>query len=134
MGRFSLAVLFLVIAIAAIGLASIRSAFVHAGDENLSWLPLVAGSVSGAVFGFGLAVWSRWDALRVTAGTLGGFCLGAAAGAQSSVAVHWAVVFVAPILIVSLAGLIAINRRGTMRSRAQFLERTSNTTSGRTET
>ncbi len=60
MGRtYSLAVLLLVTAIAAISLACIRLLWlrVDAGAPSVIAMPMLAGAAGGAVFGLGLALW-----------------------------------------------------------------------------
>ena len=110
--RFSLGTLLSIVAIAAVGLASIRGAFARTwttpGDAGLIMLPF--GFWTGGLFGLALAVWNRVGWLKGVAGTLAGFGLGTAAGAQTLATVDWPVIFLAPIVIVGMAALIARNR------------------------
>jgi hypothetical protein len=117
---FSLATLLLMMAIAAVGLASIRAALAGAwqgeaaGLRNMNSQTVVliaAGAVCGALFGLVLAAWNRKGLLVGIASFFGGLFLGAAAGAQCCVKVDWQVIFAAPFVLVSSALLVALNRR-----------------------
>jgi hypothetical protein len=124
--RFSLATLLLLIAIAAIGLASARIALIRYAENNPA-VPLqieppaialvIMGSLVGALYGCWLSVWNGGGLLRLFARAVGGLCLGAAAAAQLSVQTDWIVIFLTPMILVSLTTLVAINRRrATARS------------------
>jgi hypothetical protein len=114
---FSLATLMLVMAIAAIGLASVRTTAVRvAGGESSALMgPLVVGAIGGALYGFALAIWQRAGFIRLVAGVVGGLCIGVAAGAQATSPVGWPVVFTAPVVLVGMAALIGANRRRSLR-------------------
>ncbi len=114
---FSLATLMLVMAIMAIGLASVRTAAVRVVEGASIDLPrlLIAGAVAGALYGFALAIWQRGGFVRIGASAIGGSCLGLAAAAQTTSPVAWPVVFTAPIVLVGMAALIGTNRRRTLR-------------------
>jgi hypothetical protein len=111
--RFSLGTLLAIVAVAAVGLASIRGALTRVwtmpSNEALMMLPF--GLLVGGAFGLALALWNGGGWLRAIVGTLAGFGLGAAAGAQTLAKVEWQVVFLAPIVVVGLAALVAGNRR-----------------------
>jgi hypothetical protein len=119
--RFSLATLLLLVAIAAIALASTRSALAGAWNGSAPGIAglLTAGAAAGAVFGLLLAIWSGAGFLRLSGGIFGGASVGAAAGAQLSVTVDWIVIFTAPIILVSTIMVIAANRRQRLRSRSE---------------
>ena len=75
---FSLATLNLLVAIAAVGFASTRTAFARAWSgqsDGVGWL-VIAGSVVGLVFSLMLAVWNRPGWLVSLAGLFGGAFLG----------------------------------------------------------
>ena len=120
--RFSLATLLLFTAIAAIALASTRSALVGAWRGNAPEIAglLAAGAVAGAVFGLLSAIWSGAGFLGLAGGIFGGACVGAAAGAQLSVTVDWIAIFTAPIILVSTIMVIAANRRQRLRARSEL--------------
>lgn len=130
MGRsFSLATLLLLIAIAAVGLASTRTVLVrvwHGESPEIVGL-VVLGAIFGAVFGFALALWSRGSWLGFFGSILGGPFLGAAAGAQLSVAVDWPVIFTAPIILISTVMVVAANRRRQFLARSAVLDQTPKT-------
>jgi hypothetical protein len=115
--KFSLATLLLMVAIAAVGFASLRSAFHNALPGHEPWMVLL-GFFAGGPVGFALAIWNRSDWLPGIVSTLAGFGLGAAAGAQTGLIVSWPVIFAAPFVLVGAAAIIAFNRRRTLR-RAQ---------------
>jgi hypothetical protein len=119
--RFSLATLLLLTAIAAIAMASTRSALVGALRGSAPGIAglLVAGAAAGAVFGLLVAIWSGAGFLGLSGGTFGGACVGAAAAAQLSDTVDWIVIFTAPIILVSTIMVIASNRRRRLRSRSE---------------
>jgi hypothetical protein len=129
MGRtFSLATLLLVTAIVAAAVASIRSvpARIDAGQPEQLLIPLVAGTVAGGIFGIALALWQRdvrsfyrWRSWPgAIAAVLGGFLLGAAAGAHMTTRVDWWVIALVPPLVIGGAVVVAANRRRQMRRRA----------------
>ncbi len=108
-GNFSLATLLLLIAIAAVGLASIRT--VPDRPNDVAAVTMVAGGACGMLFAMVLALWNRVGFLRMPLYGVGGAFLGAAAGAQMSVSVHWPVMIAGPILLLTIVWLIAITRR-----------------------
>jgi hypothetical protein len=126
--RFSLATLLLLIAIVAIGLASARTALLRYVENNPA-VPLqiappaialvIMGAMVGLVYGCWLSIWNHGGALSLIAKVVGGPFLGAAAAAQLSVQTDWIVIFLTPIILVSLTTLVAFNRRrATARSAA----------------
>lgn len=117
---FSLATLLLMMAIAAVGLASIRAALAAASQSQAAGLRnmdiqtavlIAAGAVCGALFGLVLAAWNRKGLLAAIASLFGGMFLGAAAAAQCCLTVDWQVIFAAPFVLVSTAIFVALNRR-----------------------
>lgn len=103
------------VAIAAVGLASVRGAFQNSPPGREPWM-VMFGFWAGGPVGLALAIWNRSGWVSGIACTLAGFGLGAAAGAQTGVTVSWPTVFVAPILLVGTAAVIAFNRhRQTLR-------------------
>lgn len=122
---FSLATLLLVMAIAAVALASIRALLVRvwSGESQALAVPMVAGAMAGATFGLALAVWNR-GSWRIgnfhgwpwtIANAVGGLGLGAAVGAQTTARVEWSVIVLAPFIVIGAAVLVAINRRRQFR-------------------
>ena len=122
---FSLATLNLMVAIAAVGLASCRSALagVWNGEADLAALLMLCGGIFGMLFGAVLAIWNRPPWLAVAGCVLGGFFLGAVAAAQLTVKVDWPVIFFAPYVIVSAVALVALNRRRKQRVNREIFER-----------
>jgi hypothetical protein len=117
---FSIATLLLIIAIAAMAMASIRGAWVRmdAVDGQGVLIPVVCGAVAGGVLGFALGLWNTpwpffaWKTWgRAFACDLGGIVLGAAVGAQVTAPIGWTTVVVAPLLIIALAAAVSIRRR-----------------------
>lgn len=120
--RFSLATLLLLVAVAAVGVGSLRTAIVEvlALDDASAALAaqgpvlavcLAVGSLLGLLYGAALAAWNHRGALNSLAGALGGAFLGAAAGAQCTVRTDWPALFVAPILLIGGTLLVALNER-----------------------
>ena len=115
-------------AIAAVGLASIRAVLVRVwnGESQLIVLPVLAGAISGAGFGLGLAIWNRgsWRLRNLSgwpwtiASTLGGTGLGAAAGAQSTARVDLSVIAATPFIVIGTALIVVANRRRQLRLEA----------------
>lgn len=116
---FSLAALMLVIAVAAVGLASMRTVVLRvvSGEPSDVATPMILGAIAGGVYGFALGVWQSGGFVRLVASVLGGLCLGLGAGAQITATVDWAVVFAAPALLVGMAVLVGANRRRSFRIR-----------------
>ena len=122
---FSLATLLLVMAIAAVALASIRSLLVRVwnGESEALILPMVAGAIGGALVGLALAIWNRgsWRLANLRGwpwtitSTIGGMGIGAAVGAQTTAGVDWSVIVLSPLVVIGTAALVAINRRRQIR-------------------
>lgn len=131
--RFSLATLLLMVAIAAVGLASVRDAFQNSLPGREPWM-VMFGFWAGGPVGLALAIWNRSGAVLGIVCTLAGFGLGAAAGAQTGVTVSWPTVFVAPILLIGTAAVIAFNRHrrtvGRKQTPAVVIDQTLGRTSG----
>jgi len=111
--RFSIATLFLLTAIAALALASMRMTMVRvwSGETNdLEW-PMAVGAIAGMMYAVGLAIWNRTGWAQPVISGVGGLLLGGAAGAQMTSPVAWPVVFAAPVVVVSIVTVIAFNRR-----------------------
>lgn len=112
----------LLVAIAAVGVGSLRTAIVEllALDDLSATLaaraPVLAaciagGGVLGLFFGAILGAWNHRGIPLGIASALGGCFLGAAAGAQCTVRTEWPVLFIAPILLVGGTLLVALNER-----------------------
>jgi hypothetical protein len=128
MGRtFSLATLLLLMAIAAIGLASTRTvlAGVWRGQAPEVAGLMFAGAIFGALFGLGFALWNRSKWVGFLGCIIGGPCLGAAAGAQLSVAVDWPVIFTTPIILISTLMVVIANRRWRFDPDSEGIEKSS---------
>lgn len=123
MGRtFSIATLLLLVAVAAVGLASLRALWVRGEigtvTNEAAMILMTAGAMAGLIFGVGLAIWngagpahraSGW--LRMVGSAVCGLFLGAAAGAQFTAAVPWYGLLVLPALIIGAAALVAAGGR-----------------------
>jgi hypothetical protein len=120
--RFSLATLLLLVAIAAVGVGSLRTAIIKllSFDDLSATLAargpvlaacIVGGGLLGLVFGTILGNWNHRGIPLSIASTLGGSFLGAAAGAQCTVRTEWPVLFIAPILLIGGTLLVALNER-----------------------
>lgn len=120
--RFSLATMLLLVAIAAVGVGSLRTAIVELlALDNVSAAlaargPVLAACIAGAgllglVLGIILGAWNHRSISLSIASALGGCFLGAAAGAQCTVRSEWPVLFVAPIVLVGGTLLVALNER-----------------------
>jgi len=130
---FSIATLLLVMAIVAVALTSLREVVQRAdgGGSPIGILsPVLACSVAGATFGYGLAIWNSvtpvWMVggwLRLFVSTVCGLFLGAAAGAQATVRVDWYVLLLTPIVIVGCAALVAATRRQRAASSPAIADR-----------
>ncbi len=110
---FSLATLLLLVLIAAVGSTSLRAVVLRiwSGDSQQLVTPIVAGAGCGLLFGFGLALWERSGVGPFFGSLLGGLCLGGAAGAQMCMPVDWTIIFVSPLLAITVVGMIAAARR-----------------------
>lgn len=120
--RFSLATLLLLVAIAAVGVGSLRTAIVEVLSlDNFSASlaargPILAACIAGAALlgltlGVILGAWNHRSIPLTIAGAFGGSFLGAAAGAQCTVRAEWPVLFIAPILLIGGTLLVALNER-----------------------
>jgi len=132
--RFSLATLMLLVAIAALGLASLRTAigtaltldqssqaatsFPNQGPQNpqaiyqtILAIWIVGGSCLGLLLALTLAAWNTRSLVWTIASCAGGVFLGGAAGAQCLVKVDWPVIFLAPVVLVGGTLLVAVNER-----------------------
>jgi hypothetical protein len=120
--RFSLATLLLLVAIAAVGVGSLRTAIVElfALDDLTAALAargpvlaacIIGGGLLGLMFGTILGSWNHRGIPLSVASALGGCFLGAAAGAQCTVRTEWPVLFIAPILLIGGTLLVALNER-----------------------
>ena len=111
--RFSIATLFLLTAIAALSLASMRMTMVRvwSGEANALVLPMAVGGVAGAIFGVALAIWNKTGWAQPIISGIGGLLLGGAAGAQMTTPVGWPVVVATPVVLISMVALITFNRR-----------------------
>jgi hypothetical protein len=129
-GRFSWATLLLLLAIAAVGVGSLRTAIVElpfsedaAEAVALRWpvwaASIVGGGLLGMAFGAILGSWNQRGLVRHAAGVVGGSFLGAAAGAQCTVRSEWPVLFVAPMLLIGGTLLVALNERRRRATRQQ---------------
>lgn len=121
---FSMATLLLLVAIAAAGSASLRGAVdrMAGGNSEALVTPIVAGGLGGFVFGIALALWNRGGFLRSAAAVVGATLLGSAAGAQMIARVSWTALFVAPVILVTVIWLIAVNRRRSAAPAGESLE------------
>lgn len=123
---FSIAALLMLIAITAVGSASIRAALGEdlpvasrlVGLARVIGAAMLAGAVVGTIFGLILAAWNRNDLPAAFGSAVGGFFLGAAAAAQCTVKVDWRYIFATPIVLVSVATLVAINSRRRSKARS----------------
>ncbi len=124
---YSLATVFLVVAIVAIAAASLRGLWVRAingGPQELLY-PAIACAFDGVLFATVFVFWSRtgsiWDErnlVRLIVYPVAGFFLGAAAGAQSTAQVSWGALMLTPPVVVAVAALVAFNRRKRRRGQA----------------
>jgi hypothetical protein len=124
---FSLATLNLFVAIAAVALASTRTALARAwsGDAREAVLVMIAGGAAGFFVALAMAIWNRPGWLVSLATVAGGFFLGTAAGAQMTVQVDWPVIFAGPYLVIAAVLLIVANRRRRARAQTEIFERTA---------
>jgi hypothetical protein len=122
---YSLATVFLVVAIVAIAAASLRGLWVRvtaAGASQELLYPAIVCAIDGMLFATVLAFWSRtgsiWDGrnlVRLIVYPVAGLFLGAAAGAQSMAEVSWGAMVLTPPIVVAVAALVAFNRRKVRR-------------------
>jgi hypothetical protein len=117
---YSLAAVFLVVAIVAISAASLRGLWVRieGGQTSGGYEAVVVAALGGGLFGFVLAVWTRTDFVfhprnmaRMGLLSMFGVVLGAAVGAQASAQVSGIVILLMPPLMIGCAALVAYNRR-----------------------
>jgi hypothetical protein len=120
MGRhFSLATLLLLMAIAAVAMASTRTALagMWRGQSPGVVGLVVLGGLFGLAFGIGFALWNRGNWYGILGSIVGGPCLGAAAGVQLGVGVEWPVIFAAPFILIVTLLVVAANRRRRLAAR-----------------
>ncbi|MGD9719850.1 MAG: hypothetical protein AB7O59_01380 [Pirellulales bacterium] len=125
MGRtFSIATMLLVMAIVAVGAASLRGLWqrVEGGVNDAVLVPVVGGAVAGAVYAFILSVWTSRDPIyeplawpRFVLCTICGWFLGTAAGAQMTATVDGAVLALTPLVVIGSAAVVAFNQRRQAR-------------------
>ncbi|MEX2113402.1 MAG: hypothetical protein WD845_09465 [Pirellulales bacterium] len=117
---YSLATVFLVVAIIGVSAASLRGLWLREGAAPTpdAWVLVVAGAVGGALFAWALSIWtrtgsafSRRNFVRTQLMRLSGLLLGAAAGAQATAQVSWFALLLTPPIIVGCAALVTANRR-----------------------
>jgi hypothetical protein len=117
---YSLATVFLVVAIVGISAASLRGLWVRieGGQTSGGYEPVVVAALGGGFFGFVLAVWTRTDFVfhprnmaRMGLLPMFGVVLGAAVGAQATAQVNGIVLLLMPPLTIGCAALVAYNRR-----------------------
>jgi hypothetical protein len=110
---YSLAVLLLVTAIAAMSLASLRLLWlrVDAGAPSEIAMPMLAGAIGGGAFGVALAIWRGAAWVWTLLALVGGLGLGAAAGAQLTAPVSWGVVVLCPLIVLAATAVVALNSR-----------------------
>jgi len=111
--RFSIATLFLLTAIAAISVASMRTTMVRiwSGEANTLAVPMVVGAIAGTIYAVALAIWNKTGWAQPIISGIGGLLLGGAAGAQMTSPVGWPVVAATPVVLISMVALITFNRR-----------------------
>lgn len=129
MGRtFSIATMLLVMAIVAVGAASMRGLWqrVEGGVTDAVLVPVVGGAVAGSIYAFILSVWTARDPIyeplawpRFVVSAICGWFLGAAAGAQMTATVDGAVLALTPIVIIGSAVLVTFNQRRQSRLSAE---------------
>jgi hypothetical protein len=121
---YSLATVFLIVAIVGISAASMRGLWVRAEGVKISepYIVVVFTAAGGAIFGFALAVWTRVDSVfhprnqsRMGMLSVLGLILGAAVGAQATAQVGWGVLLSIPPLMIGCAAMVAYNRRRRRR-------------------
>lgn len=117
---YSLATVFLVVAIVGISAASLRGLWVRAEGSKTSepYVAVTVAAFGGAIFGFVLAVWTRTDSIfhprnmtRMGLLSMFGAVLGAGVGAQATAQVSWIVLLFVPPLMIGCAAMVAFNRR-----------------------
>jgi hypothetical protein len=132
---YSLATVFLVVAIVGISAASLRGLWVRVegGKSSEPYVAVAVAAFGGAIFGFALAVWTRTDSIfhprnmtRMGLLSMFGVVLGAAVGAQATAQVGWGVLLFIPPLMIGCAAMVAFNRRRRQRKWQQASSATSN--------
>ena len=121
---YSLATVFLVVAIVGISAASLRGLWmrIEGGQRSEAYAAVVVAALGGGFFGFVLAVWTRTDFVfhprnmaRMGLLSMFGVVLGAAVGAQATAQVSEIVLLLMPPLMIGCAALVAFNRRRSRR-------------------
>lgn len=124
--RFSLGTLLLIVAIVAVGAASLRSAAKAVlnegltaalpGDKQVIAVWIGVGGLVGLGFGVVLALWNRRGPLGSLVQIFAGGFLGLAAAAQCAIQTPWLVIGMIPIVTIALAVWIAHSQRRDLRT------------------